>query len=456
MKTVAIPIENKVREVDGKMWLGLNLVGRGYTVALGPSWEIKSSLDKIQPAVYFAKDTGDGNVDFFENLRDSGIIVCGIPPESGVAGSVEDYAQHRTEVIETVDAYFSWGDEPAEAVRSRYDDSISDRHKVTGNPRFDLLAPELRSIYESMGGQLIDTYGEYVLINTNFSMGNPIRREKQFSKISEIHPDRNLDSEERHYSRVLHLFVEFAIHVSNEVSGTNVIVRPHPGEDHSTYEKAFQHFDDIRVEHEGSARPWISGARCVVHHDCTTGIEAALMGTPVLSYQPVDPSDPKTLPLMVSDERTSRDGAVSWAKEAATRPEHSLSEDQESELEKYFSNINEPAAPRICDIVDGLVSESTGKIDYETNIETKLKRKIKSSRTGAHVEDTYDAVRELVSGEKYRQQRRKERQKFPGLDEKELLEWIDRFDSHVNISGIRIERVPETRHSYTLHQPESA
>jgi hypothetical protein len=307
-----------------------------------------------------------------------------------------------------------------------------------------------------MGRRLTDRYGEYVLINTNFAMGNPIRRKKQFSKISEIYPDRDLDSEERHYSRVLHLFAEFAIRVSNEVSGTDVIVRPHPGEDHSTYKKAFQHFDDIRVEHEGSARPWISGARCVIHYDCTTGIEAALMGTPVLSYQPIDLPDLETLPLLVSDERTSRDGAISWVTEAATRHEHSLSEDQESGLEKYFSNVNELAAPRICDVVDELVSGGTRKINYETDVQTKLKRKIKSSRTGAYAEDTYDAVRELVSGEKYRQQRRKERQKFPGLGEKEISEWISRFDSHLNINRVRIERVPETRHSHTIHQPEGA
>ena len=36
----------------------------------------------------------------------------------------------------------------------------------------------------------------------------------------------------------------------------------------------------------GSAIPWLSAARCVVHSACTTGIEAYILGRPVTEYYP--------------------------------------------------------------------------------------------------------------------------------------------------------------------------
>jgi surface carbohydrate biosynthesis protein len=81
MSTVAIPIETKVRELDGKLWLGLHLLARDHSVVLGPAGEVKASLHRTAPDMYISKDLGDGNVDFFDALRAAGCRVCGLPTE---------------------------------------------------------------------------------------------------------------------------------------------------------------------------------------------------------------------------------------------------------------------------------------------------------------------------------------------------------------------------------------
>jgi surface carbohydrate biosynthesis protein len=189
--SVALPIENKVRELDGKLWLGLNLVDRGYDVTIGPSWEIKYALDKIDPDIYFTKDPGDGNTAFFERLRSAGIGVCGLAPEVGVNSSVDTFMKNRQRSLNNMDVYFAWGDVTANTLGSYYEGSVcKDKIITTGNPRFDLVTNDMRSVYKNKSDDILDKYGEYILINTNFTLSNPITRKETYSKIQDVHPDR--------------------------------------------------------------------------------------------------------------------------------------------------------------------------------------------------------------------------------------------------------------------------
>ena len=43
---------------------------------------------------------------------------------------------------------------------------------VTGNPRSDMLRPELRSFYEPEAEEIRKTYGNFILVNTNFNHVN--------------------------------------------------------------------------------------------------------------------------------------------------------------------------------------------------------------------------------------------------------------------------------------------
>jgi len=63
----------------------------------------------------------------------------------------------------------TWGEDNARAFRqfSGYDNNTP--IIVTGNPRIDLLRPELREFYRPEAEALRERYGNFILINTNFS-----------------------------------------------------------------------------------------------------------------------------------------------------------------------------------------------------------------------------------------------------------------------------------------------
>ncbi len=49
---------------------------------------------------------------------------------------------------------------------------IDSKLVLTGNPRFDLLRPELRDYYAPEAARLKKRYGPYLLVNTNFADSN--------------------------------------------------------------------------------------------------------------------------------------------------------------------------------------------------------------------------------------------------------------------------------------------
>ena len=60
------------------------------------------------------------------------------------------------------------------------------------------------------------------------------------------------------------------------------VIRPHPFEAESGY-RNLKRFDNIKVIQSASANSWIKMCKCLIHLNCTTAIEASLMGKLVLS-----------------------------------------------------------------------------------------------------------------------------------------------------------------------------
>ena len=68
---------------------------------------------------------------------------------------------------------------------------------------------------------------------------------------------------------------------------TNIIVRPHPMEDFTSYERAFSSYPNIHVVHEGNIIKWLLAADIIIHNGCTSGIEGFLLEKPIISYLPL-------------------------------------------------------------------------------------------------------------------------------------------------------------------------
>lgn len=273
------------------------------------------------------------------------------------------------------------------------------------------------------------------------------------SKVEEIHG--KIESQKYVYnSRIFHLFLDAIYHIASEIEGTTVIVRPHPSEDNTTYEREFARHDNIVVEDSGDVRTWIAGAQATIHHDCTTGIESALMGAPTVSYRPIQNEEYESeLPIFVSSEARTPDSLADYVLGSIESDDpYELTNKQKNYLKKYFHNIDRPAAERICSIIEEVeLRENKLGGTLRPSVYDRFERRIKSSRWESQTVVLYDAFHQLIGDRSPRERRQYRNQKFPGLTKEEVEENISQLDKYLKINNTSVESVHLTDNTFYLY-----
>ena len=120
------------------------------------------------------------------------------------------------------------------------------------------------------------------LICTNFWSYNH-KLGLEFAKNNYSSRFKNYNLFIKHHKICVERFCDLILKIAKENS-FNIIVRPHPEENENVYKKKFLDFSNIKVTKEKTIDYWIKNSDLIIHNDCTTGIEARLLGKPVFSY----------------------------------------------------------------------------------------------------------------------------------------------------------------------------
>ena len=193
---------------------------------------------------------------------------------------------------------FAWGRDNVELWR-QYSHLPSDIPiHITGNPRADLLRPELNLLYRKEADEILKRYGEFILINTNFNHVNafypflnlfqPAKNPGEIPKIGRAAIGMTLEYAKGFQEHKKALFQDFQQLISaldKEFPEFKIIVRPHPVEDQQIYQRIAAQCSRVHVTNQGNVVLWLQGAKALIHNGCTTGIEAYLMGVPAISYR---------------------------------------------------------------------------------------------------------------------------------------------------------------------------
>lgn len=415
MSTIALPIKVQVREWYGKAWLALHLLNRGHQVAIGDLAGINNnSIYNIQPDFYLSPRSNLEQSPVIETLADSGCLIGVLDEESGAFG--DNYAENHISdfMTDITSLFFAWGDESESEVSSHTSISTSNIY-APGNPRFDLLQPNLREIYRTAADELTQKFGNYILINTNFGVNTKSRyADRKYDRIR----DMARDAERWYGANILLKFIEMVREIRNSDIQDTIVIRPHPKEDIEFYENIFQDSSSIVVEFSGDVRPWIMGADAVIHNNCTTGIETAMLDVPLINYEPEI--------NVGTNSRSHISGKISLAATTANEVidiianldeyDSSLHEmDGRKELlSKYFNNVDKLAAPEMAEIITNSIQEGIS-LSYP---QASSLDKVKSWLKQRHIATTIKRVRDRADpNTKYIP----DRHWFPGLPEEELV-----------------------------------
>ena len=300
-----LPVENQVRELDARLLLACIGAKRGFTSVIGPILELESRIAAFPQSIYLDKSMLSGRTEMFKIMRQLGLKIVTLDEEALVHLPAEIYYSRRIspEAMSYVSCLFAWGRDNAELWHQYPHRPEGAQIHVTGNPRNDMLRPEIRSIYENNIQDLRRQYGEYILVNTNFNHVNAF-----YASMNLFKPQRNPGEEpdfgragrgmtrayaeglRKHKQAVFEDFQALIPKLDTALPDHTIIVRPHPTENQQVYQQIAAQCKHVKVTNKGNVVPWLMGARALIHNGCTTGVEAFVMGVPAISYRAtIDP-----------------------------------------------------------------------------------------------------------------------------------------------------------------------
>lgn len=295
-----IPVENQVRELDPKLLLACIAAQRGFSSIVGSRREMEFNIDAFPDAIYLSKSMTVRSLLFFRIARRFGHRIVAWDEEALVHLPPTTYFSrrlHRSSVRHVL-KLFAWGQENLELWRGYPGLPRDTPIHAVGNPRGDMLRKEIRAYYDSDAAALRRTYGDFILVNTNFNHVNafgpdinlfkPVRipgGKARFGRAARGMTRAYAKGLWDHKHAVFSSFKELIPMLAEAFPECTIVVRPHPTENHDVYRDIAARCRRVRVSNKGNVVPWLMAARALVHNGCTTAVEAYVMGIPAVSYR---------------------------------------------------------------------------------------------------------------------------------------------------------------------------
>ena len=354
----AFQVEILVRELDGVLYQALHLASRGLPTLLGDRMANEYIKNSARPLIYFDKDQQEATNSI---VLDNGGVVLNLNSEGqGFPDDPPEMQRNFARTIGHVTKICTLGEAQRSILETMVpEDRVADI-TVTGHPAFDLTAPEFIPFY--LRKSITEEHGDdYILINTSFGMFNHemgfdyyvkmLGNMKEWSVYGDEDHLAHLRRRCAHQERTALAMIELARKISEAHPSRHVIIRPHPAEGTAFYETKLRDCPHVFVIKSGSAREWIASAGGVIHHDCTTGLEALLMGKLVLQFEPYEGIEGSAMLMTkIGLKTTNADDALRHIERGV------MPEDMKSELLRqlapYVANIEGNAASAVADLAE--------------------------------------------------------------------------------------------------------
>ncbi|WP_454626233.1 surface carbohydrate biosynthesis protein [Bradyrhizobium cenepequi] len=281
---VCLIVDNPLRDLEGLVLLGRHLAIKGTRVTLVPMYEQGFDVPALRPDLVLMNYTRPNNADLIRSYKRAGILV-GVLDTEGIGGKNADHFAElvkNTGCTDILDLYCVWGH--AQHAAFLKEKTAAERIVyTTGCPRFDFCATPWRAALRTPS-----IPSGYVLINTNFPTANP-----RFSTGSAHEEDAIVKvGLTRDFARqfiadagrACHAMLNMSISLAKHFADVQFVLRPHPFENIRFYD-AFAELPNARVIQEGTSLEWINGARLLIHQNCSTAIEAAMLNVEPLSVE---------------------------------------------------------------------------------------------------------------------------------------------------------------------------
>jgi surface carbohydrate biosynthesis protein len=298
MQAIAyLALEIKQRELDSRLLIAAHLVHAGLPVMFGQQWAIFRNADVLPKGLMLFKTVNRIQAVNMQNCRDCGHLVAATDEEVLVCLQEACFFEVFSEIAaDNCDLFFAQSELHKTLVEQRFP-SLQGKVQVSGNSRLDFLAPRGRTAYAAEAQALQDQYGDFILFNTNYGQINSIWKDlneviKIAAKAGLVKPEdpksvaeyqAKLEWERRNLLEIAAL-IDWTLRDQPQYK---VVLRPHPGERVEFWQEQFGQRPGFTIIPRSNPHPWLMAAKLVAHTSCTTGLEAVLLGKPVVNLVPI-------------------------------------------------------------------------------------------------------------------------------------------------------------------------
>jgi surface carbohydrate biosynthesis protein len=260
-----LPIEVASRELHAKLLLTYFAVEMGFEVVIGWKRMMNKNLRYMPPGVVMFKTLTVNDAAAMQEAKGAGHGVAAIDEEvPGLVTMKQKLRWVTEESVTSSDLIFALGEEHREALL-HFRPAHGDKYHVVGNPRWDLLRPELRGSYDEEVAAIRAQHAPFILINTNFAALNSARltaekMPKRFVKTGVvdlrkpedvIFLDEIFQMERANTEAIRALLRELPVRFPNH----RFIVRPHPIERTEPWSDFLRDIPRATMIREGAAVP---------------------------------------------------------------------------------------------------------------------------------------------------------------------------------------------------------
>lgn len=439
---IVLPSETQSREFDAKLLLACALAEKGLSTIVGSRIAIHNRIHKLSPGIYIAKDFRKPSSRIFRILMGLGAAIIAWDEEGVIFFDRKTYHERRVHApaLAQVKEFIAWGPMTRDLTVSAPGYHGQPVH-VLGNPRVDMLRPELRASYDGAVRALRERHGDFILINTNFGKLN------HFLPTQAVKPggtDRSvggtitpwMNEAWRHRAALFAAFKAMILPLADRFPDRMIVIRPHPSESLAAWREAAEGRSNVTVIHEGPVQPWLLACAAMVHSSCTTGIEGYLLGARVISYRPVqsDTYDHK-IANDLSHEVFSLDEVLAAVAQAlAGRLLDNDDRRREEVARGLFASLDGPLAS---DRIAGRLAELAQSEDF-------LPPANRRNRTAAMLHAQARAAWRLVTAQlpRHKHGRLYSRKRFPGVSLADVRARLEEFAATLSrFEGIRVSQV---------------
>jgi len=286
-------VEESAREMQARVLIAIHAARLGFEVLIGPQWALVEQAARIPKGAVLFKGNNRIQVDNMGLMRAHGHAVASIEEEVlGLISEERIVEQYDPRIGDVCDLLLCQGDFQR-ACLNRAFPAFRGAIETTGNPRLDLLRAPLNARTLRAADTIRAERGPFILINSNYSSINPrhgdtLTNFRGWVQAGFVDLGNPTDVEEYFdfcgwERQNLHALLGFLKDAGMTRLAGRMILRPHPAEAAWRWHAGLSNVGEVEIVEEGDHLAWIAASTLLVHTSCTTGMEAAILGSAAIN-----------------------------------------------------------------------------------------------------------------------------------------------------------------------------